>query len=322
MTTLEAVKASALAMQRYSWEQGVLAQAFLESGDSQTAILLAIEGAHRQIEDGRCAQMGGADAVTDPCAVGEALLFAWEQTGDPVLGQAKDRLLHWALEKAPRNEKGIVYHLMKRPEFWVDSFYMLPPFLARAGYYWEAMVQLDGYWEALLDREKGLLSHRWDDGERRFIRKDIWGVGNGWAAAGMARVIGMLPVGYEAQRERLIRRTRGLLDAALRFQREDGLFHDVLDDPESFAEVNAGQMFAYAIYRGFCEGWLSEDYLEPAERSFAAAAKRVDRYGLVRDVCGAPRFDASGTAAEGQAFYILMYAVREKVQRAKLPTGF
>lgn len=55
---LEKVKRATLAMQRYSWEQGTVAQAFLERGETVTAILLAVEGVNRQIADGRCAQIG------------------------------------------------------------------------------------------------------------------------------------------------------------------------------------------------------------------------------------------------------------------------
>ena len=313
MTKLESVKLAALAMQRYSWEQGALAQAFLEAGDKQTAILLAVEGAHRQIPDGRCAQLGPASASTDPCAVGEALIYACEETGDPWLMEARDRLLVWALKTAPRNKDGVVYHFDNRKEFWVDSFYMLPPFLARAGHFQEAIRQLDGYWNTLLLPEKGLLAHRWEDEQQRFVRRDVWGVGNGWAAAGMARVIASLPKEFSAERETLICRTVSLLEAAMRHQREDGLFHDVLDCPDTFVDVNCAQMFAYTMYRGIGDGWLDEQWLSRADRIREAVNGHVDSYGLVRDVCGAPHFDAPGTATEGQAFYILMEAARGKL---------
>ena len=127
------VKRSLLAMQRYNWEQGVAAQAFLEAGDHDIAIAMAVEGANRQSTDGRCCHIGDSPAVTDPCAIGEALIFACEQTGDPVLAAARIKLLSWALEKAPRTADGVVYHFSDGTEFWVDSLYMLPPFLARAG---------------------------------------------------------------------------------------------------------------------------------------------------------------------------------------------
>ena len=154
MDTLQQVKLALLAMQRHNWEQGTAAQAFLEAGEYETALFLAVEGANRQLEDGRCCQIGYAGAVTDPCAVGEALLFACEKTGDPFLWQAKDRLLGWALDLAPRSETGTLYHVTDAPEFWVDSFYMLPPFLAAAGEYSEALKQVNGLWDELSPRRK------------------------------------------------------------------------------------------------------------------------------------------------------------------------
>jgi len=305
-STLEKVKLAALSMQRHNWEQGVLAQAFLEAGDMDTALLLAVEGANRQNEEGRCCHIADSTASTDPCAVGEALIFACERTNDPFLIEAKNNLLSWALQKAPRNQDGIVYHFSNGTEFWVDSMYMLPPFLARAGYYDEALKQLDGYWNALFIPEKGLLAHRWDDAQKQFIRKDVWGVGNGWACAGMARVRAMLPDAYTEQKKLLEERVRLLLNAALSHQHEDGMFRDVLDDPSSFSEINCGQMFAYTIFRGASEGWLDKAFLEPAERIRNAAYACVDQYGLVRNVCGMPTFDHSFVAPEGQAFFILM----------------
>ena len=35
---------------------------------------------------------------------------------------------------------------------------------------------------------------------------------------------------------------------------------------------------------------------------------QVDRFGFVRNVCGAPTFDRPGVAPEGQAFFIMMEA--------------
>jgi len=305
---LEKVKCAALTMQRYDWEQGVVAQAFLEAGDTDTAILLAIEAAHRQDTNGRCAAIGESFSATDPCAIGEALIFACEQLGDPFLFQAKERLVKWATVDAPRNPNGIVYHVIGKPQFWVDSIYMLPPFLARAGLYAEATKQIEGYWNALFDPSRGLLSHQWDDGRKQLLRKDAWGVGNGWAAAGMARVIAMLPSEMHEARKTLITRTNILIRNVLSLQCTDGMFHDILDDPSSFPEINCGQMIAYTIYHGVQEGWLENDLLPAADQIRSVAEAQVDQFGFVQNVCGAPTFDRPGVAPEGQAFFILMEA--------------
>lgn len=303
------VKRALLSMQRYNWEQGVTAQAFLEAGDEDIAIALAMEGANRQSADGRCCHIANSDACTDPCAVGEALIFAAEKTGDPFLTVAKDKLLHWALHDAPRSPAGVVYHFQQGQLIWVDSMYMLPPFLARAGEFDEAMRQLDGYWATLYTPENGLLAHQWSDAEHRFLRKDAWAVGNGSAMAGMARVIALLPANHPG-RARLISRVQQLIAAALPHQLPDGAFHDVLDDPSTFREVNFAQMLACTIYRGVAGGWLDAALLPHAEKARSAALREVDAYGLVRNVCGAPHFDKPGVAPEGQAFHIMMESAR------------
>ena len=80
-------------------------------------------------------------------------------------------------------------------------------------------------------------------------------------------------------------------------------------------ETNAAQMFAYTIYRGVQAGWLERGYLARADRMRAAARAKVDDFGLVQGVCGAPNFDRSGTATEGQAFYLLMEAAQRDLGR-------
>ena len=90
-------------------------------------------------------------------------------------------------------------------------------------------------------------------------------------------------------------------------------FHDVLDDPSTFREVNFAQMLAYTIYRGVQEGWLDAAFLPHAEKARQSALAEVDGYGLVRNVCGAPHFDKPGVAPEGQAFHILMEAARNRL---------
>lgn len=309
MYSLTKVKQAALSMQRYSWEQGVLAQAFLESGDEDTALLMAIEGANRQLTDGRCAHIGNPGAVTDPCAIGEALLFACEKTKDPDLLHAKDKLLNWALFDAPRTKDGIVYHVDYAPEIWVDSFYMLPPFLAKAGYFDAALQQINGYWHALFLPEKGLLAHQRNMETGVFVRKEAWGVGNGWAMAGITRVINMLPETHRAEKEALIQKVITLLNAALPYQMENGMFHDVQDNPDTFPEVNFSQMIAYTVFRGIHSGWLPRHYRSAALLARKAALSQVDCYGLVRNVCGMPYFDRPFVAPEGQAFHILMESV-------------
>ncbi len=304
-----------LALQRRAWEQGVAAQALLELGEIDWVVLLAKDAVVNQLKDGRLALNEGKAPVADPAANGEPLLRAAEVTGDAGLREAAERMLAFLLTKAPRTGDGLIYHNHIENQIWVDACYMAPPFLAVAGHPEEAVRQLVGYRDRLFDREAGLYYHIWDEDLQAYARGLFWGVGNGWAAAGMARVIRALPASLAAERELLVGFVRELLDGCLAHQRDDGLFHDVLDDPETFVETNAAQMLAYTIYRGVAEDWLDGGYLAHADRMRAAAHAKVDAYGLVQGVCGAPHFNRSGTATEGQAFFLLMEAAHRDLDR-------
>jgi unsaturated rhamnogalacturonyl hydrolase len=304
----EKVKLAMFSMQRDAWEQGVAAQALLESGDGQQAILLARDAVLRQGEDGRLALVRPTDAVTDPAASGEAVLYAWKATGEPVFRQAADHMLDYLIERAPRTKDGILYHITSHAQLWVDSMYMAPPFLAVAGYPQVAVNQIEGYRRYLWDPETRLFSHIWDDEKQAFARRDFWGVGNGWAAAGMTRIIRALPEPMTSEKEKLVGYIQEVVDGCLAYQREDGLFYDVVDNPQTFIETNLAQMLAYTIYRGLKGGWLDGKYRSKADRMRMAAHARIDNEGFVQGVCGSPGFDHSGTATEGQAFFLLMEA--------------
>ncbi len=305
--------AAGLATQRYDWEQGVLAHAFLEAGDDENVILLTKAAIVRRVPDGRLAVMGESDSPTDPAMGGEAYWHAAQITGDPEIAAAVRGMLDWILHQAPRAPDGTLYHVFKDLQVWSDGYFSAPTFLAAMGHYDEALLQIDGYRKRLWDPGKKLLAHIWDDGEKADNHKEFWGGGNGWAAAGLARVIRLLPASRIDDRERLAAFATDLIDGCLAHQRPDGLFHDMVDRPETFLETNLAQMLAFAIYTGILGGWLPQRYRVAADRMRTAARAQMDRFGYVQHVCGAPDFDRSGTSTEAQAFAIMMEAAGHKL---------
>ncbi len=307
---LEKVKLAMLAMQRATWEQGVAMQALLELGEKDLVILMAKDAVLRQSKDGRLAMLGEEFALSDAACPGEAVLWAARETGDQTLMQGFNKMVDYVLTKAPRTKDGILYHFSNIPQIWSDIIYMLPPFLAAAGKFDEAVRQIEGERAPLWNPDKKLLSHMWDSEKRERVRKDCWGVGNGWAAAGISRVIAVLPVAMNNEKKKLIGYVRDIIDGCVAHIRPDGLFHNIVDDPRSFVETNLAQMIAYSIYRGVAGGWLDHAYVRHADTMRAAARGKVDDLGLVQGVCGSPEFEHPGTATEGQAFFLLMEAAR------------
>ena len=298
------VREAALAMQRKDWEQGMMAQVFLEAGEGDRVAQLARAALIYRGDEGKIATLGNSGGLIDCAMLGEPLWRAAQATGEAALQEAEAHLRRYILERAPRAPDGTLYHAAQQR--WVDSFHCAPPYLATVGEHDEAIRQIEGLRQHLWNAEARLYSHIWDDKAQGFENPAFWGVGNGWAAAGLTRVIGALPAHRQPDRERLIRYLRELLDGCLALQRPDGLFHNVLDRPDSFVETNAAQMLAYSIYSGMRGGWLGQGYREAAARMRHAARAQVDALGFVQGVCGAPGFNAPGVAPEGQAFFLLM----------------
>ena len=342
--TIEKVKTAMLAIQRYSWEQGVCAQALYEAGDTTAFIAMAHDAVLRQAPDGRLAVTGENIAVTDPAANGEVVWRAYQLTGNTMYKDAAERLVEYYMERAPRISYPIGKPTTRNPmiknlichneisftegfsphQIWVDSIYMLPPFLAIMGEFAEAQNQLRGYLDCLTDPTTGLLYHIYDAGTGRFVRKKLWATGNGWALLGLARILALLRENLqdyknqEQAQQLLYYRTDMIvsqLNAMLKYQLPDGMFCDILDEPDTFHDGTSAMMTAAVIYRGIAEDWLSRDeYVQRADLVFDNMQGKIDEFGIIRGVCGCPHFNTQGTSAEAQAAYIMMSAWRDKAK--------
>ncbi|WP_062464827.1 glycoside hydrolase family 88 protein [Demequina soli] len=298
-----------LSMQRFAWEQGVATHAAIDSGHLGLARMLARDAVTRQDADGQLGAMDDAGAVNSGPLL-EATLLLGED--DAPAAEAAQRQRWWLLRHSPRDDWGVLHHLKGSTEVWADSVYMVVPALVASGDLAPADMQYRMHREQLWDAGTGLYRHRYDMASGEFARDAFWASGSGWVAAGLARA---LHLGVEADtvRARWEREARELIDACTAFERPDGRFHDVLDDPSTFVDGGAGLMLAYAAFTGVADGWLPASYADDAARWAEAALASVGEDGIVREVCGAPGFDRSGTSAEAQAFAILAIAAASRL---------
>lgn len=302
-------KAVLLAMQRVCWDQGEAIQVCLEMKDWETMILLARQILDRSLPDGRPGIITpfDGDTVTDPCCCGQGLHKAYLLTRDAAFRDAYERLLEWVLEKAPRSENGTLYHLVSKRQIWADSMYMLPPLLVYAGYPDEAVRQFDGCWDALYNPERGLLRTIWDDDAGEYARPIHRGVGNGFAIAGAARVLDLMPADRTDLSGPLAEKARHIIDVMWAHRPTDGAFQNALEeDVATFTAMNAAQVMAHSIYRGLRAGWLDRSYEPMADELRRSMLACVDSYGFVQRVCNSPTYQKSGTSPEGQVFFLLM----------------
>ena len=299
-----------LTMIRYPWEHGTAANAFMESGDEHIAILMASEAVHRQHRDGRLGWIPGSNNITDPAVCGESVMFAYKKTGDEKYKKAADKMFDY-LETAPATPEGIHFHNTESSIIAADCMYMTPTFYAVIGQYEKAVNQVDMRFNLLWNEEVGAMNHMWDARRNRWGRESRWATASGWNAAAIVKVLHWLPENMKEEKQRLNGYLNKLVAGVMKYQRQDGLFHDILDNPETFVESTAAEMMAYTIYRGVKWGYLDKKYIPAADRIRDAINSRVDEEGFVQGAADAPQFTKSGISPEGQAFFILMEAAAE-----------
>jgi unsaturated rhamnogalacturonyl hydrolase len=295
-----------LCMQRMAWEQGTASQALIAIGRKDLAILFAKDAIVRQNSEGRLGMLGCDQGVTDPASNGEAVLLAFKETGDEKYKRAADDMYEYLKTKAPKTSDGVLHHVNNARQVWSDASFMAPPFLALMGDFDESVKQIEGFRKYLMDPGKKLYYHIWDEEKNEYARKLFWGGGNGWTAAGIAKIINLLPGDREDLHKKMVMYGKEVIDGCIAYMRPDGLFHDIIDDSSSFVETNLGQMLAFAIYTGLKAGWLEISYKEKADAMRLAARSKVDNYGIVQGACGSPSFDKVGTSTEAQSFFLMM----------------
>ena len=180
------------------------------------------------------------------------------------------------------------YHTFEAPQMWSDGINGAPPFLTAMGHYDEAMLQIEGYRKLLFNPDKKLMAHIWDDGRHQFADPAFWSGGNGWTAAGLACVIRSLPADRKNDRNHLVAFAREVIDGCLAHQRPDGLFHNVVDRPDTFVETNLAQMLAFAIYQGITDQWLPASYRPHADRCAQQPASRWTNTASSREPAAPP----------------------------------
>ncbi|KAF7294922.1 hypothetical protein MIND_01030300 [Mycena indigotica] len=150
--------------------------------------------------------VAGDGAAGDPASIGVAVLLAnWTgQQGKDGLNYAAaaKNQLDFLLYNTPKTPDGAISHRVSQVQLWSDSVFMVPPFLAYYGVLTsntslitEAYNQIKLYRNYLRDTNANnlwkhiVLGNNTNGGS---LDEGHWSTGNGWAAAGMLRVLGTM----------------------------------------------------------------------------------------------------------------------------------
>jgi rhamnogalacturonyl hydrolase YesR len=203
-----------------------------------------------------------------------------------------DTLIDWISHKQFRLPDGTLAR--NRPlanALWLDDLFMGVPALAQMGkltgerkYYDDAVKQILQYSDRMFVKEKGLFMHGWIQ-DMDFHPALHWGRANGWAILTMAEVLDVLPEDHPG-RAKVLELYRAHVRGLAACQSADGLWHQLLDRPETYLETSASAIFVYAIAHGINRGWIGPLAHGPMVMlGWNAVAKRVNDQGQVEGTC-------------------------------------
>jgi rhamnogalacturonyl hydrolase YesR len=364
-TTLAKVRANAITSSQRSWEIGTVTEALLEYSWPQLSVFYdgsippprhlftsdypddVVEIATEVVEDkpGNTLALMQDGSVGDPASIGPAVLLTnWTRTNtsDNRFSAAAGSQLNYLLNHAPQTDDGAISHRSEDVQLWSDFVYMAPPFIAYFGTFergdtktWLLQYSYDQcrlYRKYLQDSATKLWKHiqvgSAPDG-------NLWATGNGWAAAGMFRVLQTIrnsdvSESFLDQQSDLLDWIEEIVNASWDHQTSAGALHNVINDPGSFADTSSTALIASVTFR---LAVLKEDnstYIQNANAAYDFVRRNIDDDGWLRNTVNPLSFyTPSGpdeTSPEGQSFVLLLEAARRDFQEwvhseATLPSG-
>ena len=177
--------------------------------------------------------------------------MADKQWGEPFGSRATTQA--WEYHK-----KGLTW----QTRMWIDDMFMITAAQAQAyratgdrKYIDRAAKEMVVYLDEL-QQPNGLFYHAPDV-------PFFWGRGDGWMAAGMAELLRSIPED-NPDRPRIMKGYKLMMDSLLKHQDENGMWHQLINDPQSWPETSCTGMFTFAFITGVKEGWLDEATYGPA----------------------------------------------------------
>lgn len=129
------------------------------------------------------------------------------------------------------------------------------------------------------------MTHAWNGGNPDYAPRYYWGRANGWCVMAMVELLGELPADHPG-RDTVIKLLREESQTLATLQSGSGLWHQMLDRPDSYLETSASAMFTFAIARGVNRGWLDVHAYGPvALAGWNGLASRIDENGNISGTC-------------------------------------
>ncbi|KAL9072207.1 MAG: hypothetical protein Q9161_003680 [Pseudevernia consocians] len=263
-----------------SWEHGTAAEALIELHDPELSVFAtdpfpaaripqptvdATPGlvyAKKYIRKDEKTLIDADGSSGDTAALGVFCILIGQSITD--YHTAAKREADYLLEDVPRWSNGAISHRHCYAELWADFVYMAPPFLAyqavatgNADLMRVAVQQCLLYSDVLQSEpERKLWKHIVGPAWMPARDKGIWATGNGWAVAGMVRVLATaIKSPYNKSdnldTKRLLQVIFDIIDGASSAKKNGSppLLCNYLNDGSYFGDVASTALVASAVYR-------------------------------------------------------------------------
>lgn len=202
------------------------------------------------------------------------------------------QLLRQVIKNYPMNNEGGFWHNEDSPDqMWLDGIYMAGPIFAHyAATFGDNELFNTVAYQALLmekrmkDSATGLMYHAWDSTKTMSwadtttgLSHEFWGRAMGWVTIGVLDILDYLPEGHKDRKE-LSRMVTELIKAIASYQDSSGLWYQVVDrvgQEGNWLESSCTCLYSGAIFKAVRMHYLSEEYLEIAEKGYKGIIDRL-----------------------------------------------
>lgn len=212
---------------------------------------------------------------------------------------------NWLMHDLPRTKENGFQHvttdikdrngvILNEQQMWMDTLFMMVLFLNKMGVKYnnkewidETIYQVLIHIKYLYEKKNGLFHHGWSFIENSNFGGVFWCRGNSWFTNGIMDFLETCGDKLDNGTKTFIINTyKAQVDALIKLQSETGLWHTVLDDPDSYEEVSGSAAIAAGILKGVRNGILDESYRAYALKAIEAILNNVAEDGTVLNVSG------------------------------------
>lgn len=174
--------------------------------------------------------------------------------------------------------------LTPQTRMWIDDMFMITAVQVQAyratgnnKYIERAAKEMVLYLDSL-QRPNGLFFHAQDV-------PFFWSRGNGWMAAGMSELLSSLPK-ENINRPKIMEGYKKMMASLLKYQAENGMWRQLIDQPDLWYETSGTGMFAFAMITGVRNGWLDKNiYGAAARKAWLGLISYIDQNDDLHEVC-------------------------------------